>query len=83
MCRDVKTSNILLTKDGQAKIADVGLATMTDAFSSAHMAIGTFLYAAPEILLGQPSTEKVPCQGSKSPTIRGLVGLSSCFAAAL
>ncbi len=61
MRRDVKTSNILLTKDGQAKIADVGLATMTDAFSSAHMATGTFLYAAPEILLGQPSTEKVQC----------------------
>ena len=58
----MKTSNILLTRDGQAKIADVGLATMTDAFSSAHIAAGTFLYAAPEILLGKPSTEKVRSQ---------------------
>ena len=57
--RDVKTSNILLTRDGGAKVADVGLATMTDGFSSAHPATGTFLYAAPEVLMGRPSTAKV------------------------
>jgi len=54
----VKTSNILLTAEGSAKVADVGLATMADHFSSARTA-GTFLYAAPEILMGQPSTFKV------------------------
>jgi hypothetical protein len=58
-CRDVKTSNILLTKGGAAKVADVGLATMTDCFSSASNAHGTFLYAAPEVLMGKPSTAKV------------------------
>ena len=57
--RDVKTSNILLTRAGAAKIADVGLATMTDGFSSASNAHGTFLYAAPEVLMGKPSTAKV------------------------
>ena len=55
----MKTSNILLTRDGQAKVADVGLATMADSFSSPHLATGTFLYAAPEILMGRPSTAKV------------------------
>ena len=57
--RDVKTSNILLTRGGAAKVADVGLATMTDCFSSASNAHGTFLYAAPEVLMGKPSTAKV------------------------
>ena len=57
-CRDVKSSNILLTKEGVAKVADVGLASMTDQFSTSRGA-GTFTYAAPEILLGEPCSEKV------------------------
>ncbi len=57
--RDVKSSNILLTRDNVAKVADVGLATMTDYFSSSSNAHGTFLYAAPEVLMGKPSTAKV------------------------
>ena len=68
LCRDVKASNILLTRDGEAKVADVGLATMRDGFSSAHATTGTFLYAAPEILMGRPSTAKVPL--SPKPLIR-------------
>ena len=32
---------------------------MTDYFSSASAATGTFAYAAPEILMGKPTTEKV------------------------
>ncbi len=58
--RDVKSSNILLTREGVAKVGDVGLAVMTDYFSSASAATGTFAYAAPEILMGKPTTEKVP-----------------------
>ena len=57
--RDVKSSNILLTRDGTAKVGDVGLAVMTDYFSSASAATGTFAYAAPEILMGKPTTSKV------------------------
>ena len=67
--RDVKTSNILLTRNGEAKVADVGLATMTDGFSSAHATTGTFTYAAPEILMGQPSTAKVLVATGRSPHI--------------
>lgn len=60
--RDVKSSNILLTRDNAAKVADVGLATMTDYFSSSSNTHGTFLYAAPEVLMGRPSTAKVVSQ---------------------
>ena len=60
--RDVKSSNILLTRGNVAKVADVGLATMTDYFSSSSNAHGTFLYAAPEVLMGKPSTAKVSAE---------------------
>ena len=55
----MKTSNVLLTREGSAKVADVGLATMTDYFSSATACPGTFMYVAPEVLLGRPSNTKV------------------------
>ena len=55
----MKTSNVLLTREGSAKVADVGLATMTDYFSSATACPGTFMYVAPEVLLGRPSNKKV------------------------
>ena len=61
MRRDLKTSNILLTGEGVAKIADVGLAkAMTNAGQqSSDHAAGTFAYAAPEILMGTGCTYKV------------------------
>ena len=56
--RDVKPSNILLTEDGHAKVSDMGL-SRADFFSSSIAFAGTFMYAAPEVLLGRPSNEKV------------------------
>ena len=54
--RDVKSGNILLTKGmGVAKVADVGLALMSEYFSSAEAA-GTFSYAVPQILLVAPAS---------------------------
>ena len=57
----MKTSNILLSAEGVAKIADVGLAKMltnADQYSLDHTA-GTFAYAAPELILGTRCSEKV------------------------
>ena len=71
--RDVKSKNILLTRDGRAKLADVGLAHIlkeTQNVSSPNNEeqgsvtgqvggiIGTFAWAAPEMMLGDAFTSK-------------------------
>ena len=59
MCRDVKSCNVLLTKDGVAKVSDVGLAVVIEYFSASDHNAGTFTYAAPELLMGGRCTPKV------------------------
>ena len=76
----LQSQNILLARDGTAKVADVGLARVLnrDYVTSLDMA-GTFAWAAPELLLGARCTEKAcarpspppPSAGPPRPRLRG------------
>ena len=56
---DLKSSNILLTADRRrAKIGDVGLAKVLSTATTAAPAGGTYVYAAPEVLLNTRCDEK-------------------------
>lgn len=71
---DMKTKNILLSSGRMtAKIADVGLARF---MAHTHMdtkslPMGTFVYAAPELLLGKRSDHKVRSQPPRRCSPRG------------
>jgi serine/threonine-protein kinase len=60
--RDVKPGNILLGKDGRARLLDFGIAHAVDAEATARdltgagMTIGTLPYMAPEHLAAEPTT---------------------------
>ncbi|KAL4439258.1 hypothetical protein ABPG77_004160 [Micractinium sp. CCAP 211/92] len=50
---DVKSSNVLLTASGGAKLGDVGLSRLLEKTHLSKVScIGTFAWAAPEVLLG-------------------------------
>jgi serine/threonine-protein kinase len=59
--RDVKPKNIMLTKEGVAKLADMGLARHAGdagaALEEAGKAFGTPYYIAPEQVLGSPDVD--------------------------
>ncbi|CAL8468908.1 g8449 [Coccomyxa elongata] len=55
---DIKSGNVLLTREGKAKIADVGLAQMVQNTHISNLnGMGTFAYAAPELLTGGKCNE--------------------------
>jgi serine/threonine-protein kinase len=59
--RDVKPKNIMLTKEGVAKLADMGLARHSSdaagALEEAGKAFGTPYYIAPEQVMGDPNID--------------------------
>jgi eukaryotic-like serine/threonine-protein kinase len=59
--RDIKPENVILTRDGEVKLADLGLARLTDdekwGLSEAGMAIGTPYYISPEQVRGQTNID--------------------------
>jgi serine/threonine-protein kinase len=59
--RDIKPENVILTKEGEVKLADLGLARLTDdekwGLSEAGMAIGTPYYISPEQVRGQTNID--------------------------
>jgi tetratricopeptide (TPR) repeat protein len=58
--RDVKPQNVLIDADGSAKLIDFGIALPRDATSltSTGNLLGTARYIAPEVMSGQPATER-------------------------
>jgi len=58
--RDVKPSNFLISPDGQLKLSDFGLASVTSGrkITAAGKTAGTFLYMAPEQIRGQEVTPR-------------------------
>lgn len=61
--RDVKSSNVLLTRDGAAKVAYLGLSKMGGLLEDSSTSVdpvGTFNYVAPELLMAARCTSRVP-----------------------
>ncbi len=63
--RDVKPSNVIMTRSGRIKIADFGIArTDTSGMTMANSVLGTPMYMAPEQFMGRPIDHRVDLYGA-------------------
>jgi eukaryotic-like serine/threonine-protein kinase len=58
--RDIKTGNVLIDKDGHARLTDFGLARLEDStqITRTHEVVGTLRFLAPELIEGQPASRQ-------------------------
>jgi serine/threonine protein kinase len=58
--RDVKPANVIVEPGGTTKLIDFGIALPRDAtaLTSTGLVLGTERYAAPEVMAGEPATER-------------------------
>eukprot|EP00455_Lapot_gusevi_P053003 TRINITY_DN817_c0_g1_i1.p1 TRINITY_DN817_c0_g1~~TRINITY_DN817_c0_g1_i1.p1 ORF type:complete len:435 (+),score=111.00 TRINITY_DN817_c0_g1_i1:132-1436(+) len=56
--RDIKSGNILLNSQGEAKLADFGVSAQVSTLSKRNTVIGTPYWMAPEVLKGNPYDQK-------------------------
>ncbi len=68
---DLKSANILLARDGTAKIADVGLAKILTRDNTCVSTEGTFDWAAPEVRAALPTASPNTGRGRESCVGRG------------
>jgi serine/threonine-protein kinase len=83
--RDIKPANIVVEPDRTAKLIDFGIALPRDAtaLTNTGLILGTERYAAPEVMEGQPATERSDlysagvvlraCEGQCSRALHGLI----------
>lgn len=74
--RDVKPGNFLLTKSGQLKLSDFGLASIASEsrLTASGRTVGTILYMSPEQIRGEAVTTKVDLYGLGCVIFEMLVG---------
>lgn len=58
--RDIKGGNVMISRSGAVKLMDFGVALdeRMDAMTETGLVVGTPMYVAPEVIAGEPATER-------------------------